>query len=460
MKRKIDVMPEPPQAYSVGFVSLGCPKNVVDSEKMLAHIAQAGMVISENAFEADAVVINTCGFIAPAKAEAISVIEEAMAWKRRGLVKKIIVAGCLAQRMNQDLFKETEGIDTIVGLAHRDQIANIIKQTMTTKQKMAFLGEPLNEPPKDNIRLLTGTKHWAYLRISEGCDHKCSFCTIPSIRGKFHSKPIEQILGEATELTDAGVVELNIIGQDTSCYGRDLGIKEGLAKLIEKLNDINKTQWIRLMYLYPTGISERLINTIAENSKIINYLDIPLQHINDEILSSMRRPDKSKQIRSLIEKLRKNISGIVLRTTFIVGFPRETDKQFEELLEFVKWAKFDAMGCFKYYPEKGTTAAELPNQIPEKIKKQRLEQLMLAQQEIAFEKNKNRKGSILKILVDTVTEDGRAEGRFYGQAPEIDSLCIINKNSSKTGQFIKAKVTGWHEYDLIVEQNGLPAGKI
>lgn len=460
MKRKHDIQPEPAQTYSVGFVSLGCPKNVVDSEKMLAHIAQSGMVISENAFEADAVVINTCGFIAPAKAEAISVIEEALVWKRRGLLKKIIVVGCLAQRMNQDLFKETEGIDTIVGLAHRDQISQIIKQTMTTKQKLAFLGEPLNEPPKDNIRLLIGAKHWAYLRVSEGCDHKCSFCTIPLIRGKFHSKPIEQILDEANELADAGVVELNIIGQDTSCYGRDLRMKEGLAKLLEKLHDINKIQWIRLMYLYPTGISEKLINTISDNSKIINYLDIPLQHINDEILSSMRRPDTGKQIRGLIEKLRKNIGGMVLRTTFIVGFPGETDKQFEELLEFVKWAKFDAMGCFKYYPEKGTVAAEMPNQIPEKIKKQRLEQLMLAQQQIAFEKNKNRKGSTLKILVDAITKDGHAEGRFYGQAPDIDGICIINKHTAKTGQFIKAKVTGWHEYDLIVEQNGFPTGKI
>ncbi len=435
----------------VGFISLGCPKNVVDSERMLAEIAQAGFAISSDASKSDAVVINTCGFIAPAKAEAIETINEALEWKRKGSVKKVIVVGCLAQRMGEELFAEVKNIDAIVGLSQRDRIADIISKTLVSQKPLAFLSEPENLPVDDGTRILTTAKHWAYLRISEGCDHKCSFCTIPSIRGKYQSKNPEQILAEANELADAGVIELNLIGQDTSYYGRDLKIKDGLANLLEKLCTIKKIKWIRLMYLYPTCISDKLIETIAANEKILHYLDIPLQHINDSILKAMQRPDKSAQIRKLMEKLRQAMSDIALRTTFIVGFPGETDEQFEELLDFIKWAKFDALGCFKYYPEEGTQAAMMTNQVPEKIKEQRVERLMLTQQKIAFEKNKNRIGQNLTCLVDTVEKNKTAKGRFYGQAPEIDSICIINNCSAKTGQFIKTKVLGSSGYDLVVE---------
>lgn len=438
---------------TVGFVALGCPKNMVDSERMLAEIAQSGVVISAELEQSDVVIINTCGFIAPAKTEAMSIINEATGWKRTGRVKKVIVTGCLSQRMGKELFAEAKGIDAIVGLGRRDDIAQIINETMASDKQFTFLGGEDDLANDDRVRLRIGPNHWAYLRISEGCDHRCSFCTIPAIRGRFRSKTTELVMAEAKELADAGAVELNVIGQDTSYYGRDLKMKDGLAGLLNKLVDIEQLRWIRLMYLYPTEITERLIETIAANEKIVHYLDIPLQHINDSILKAMRRPDNSEKIRCLIEKLRQSISDIVLRTTLIAGFPGETDEQFEELLEFVKWAGFDALGCFKYYPEQGTDAAKMPDQVPEDVKEQRVEQLMLAQQQIAFEKNQSMIGSTISCLVDSVgPKKMQGQGRFYGQAPEIDSICIINNCLAKPGQFINAKVTGRQEYDLVAEQ--------
>jgi len=438
---------------TVGFVALGCPKNMVDSERMLAEIAQNQLVISAELEQADVVIINTCGFIAPAKAEAMSVINEAIEWKRTGQVKKVIVAGCLSQRMGKELFAEAKDIDAIVGLGRRDDIARIIRETMASDERLTFMGGEDNSVSDDKVRLRIGPSHWAYLRISEGCDHRCSFCTIPAIRGLFRSKTPEQVMTEAKELADAGVLELNVIGQDTSYYGRDLKMKDGLACLLNKLAGIDQLRWIRLMYLYPTEITERLIETVANNEKIVHYLDIPLQHINDSILKAMRRPDKSEKIRQLIKKLRETMGDIVLRTTLIVGFPGESDEQFEELLEFVKWAGFDALGCFKYYPEQGTDAAKMPNQVPEDVKEQRVEQLMLTQQQIAFEKNQSRIGSTINCLVDSVDSKKRqGQGRFYGQAPDIDSICIINNCSAKAGQFINVKIIGRQEYDLVVEQ--------
>lgn len=437
---------------TVGFVALGCPKNMVDSERMLAEIAQNQLVISAEPAQSDVIIINTCGFIAPAKAEAMSVINEAIEWKRTGKVKKVIVAGCLSQRMGKELFAEANGIDAIVGLGRRDDIAQIISETMASDEHLVFLGGEDDSANDDRVRLRIGPGHWAYLRISEGCDHRCSFCTIPAIRGRFRSKTPEQIMTEAKELAESGAVELNLIGQDTSYYGRDLKMQDGLARLLNKPAGIEKLQWIRLMYLYPTEITGRLIETIAKNEKIVHYLDIPLQHINDSILKAMRRPDNSEKIKRLIEKLRQAISDVVLRTTLIVGFPGETDRQSEELLEFVKWAGFDALGCFKYYPEQGTEAAKMPNQIPEEVKERRVEQLMLAQQKIAFEKNQQRIGQTIKCLVDSV-EAKRGQGRFYGQAPEIDSICVIKNCKARPGEFIEARVTASEGYDLIVEQS-------
>jgi ribosomal protein S12 methylthiotransferase len=439
------------KSVTVGFIALGCPKNIVDSERMLAEIARAGFLITAEPEAADVVVINTCGFIAPAKAEALKAVKNAVNCKLNGTVKKVIVAGCLPERLGTELFNETDGIDAIVGLGQRDDIAKIIEKTLTAKQPADFMDKSPNRVSDDRTRLLITPRHWAYLRISEGCDHKCSFCTIPAIRGRFRSKPKELILAEAAELASAGVVELNVIAQDTTNWGRDLRIKDGLAILAGELEKIPDLAWIRLMYLHPAGITEKLIETIAESKKLVHYLDIPIQHINNEILKNMHRAETKERIRRLVENIRLTIPDIVLRTTLIVGFPGETDRQFNELLDFVKWAKFDCLGCFKFYPESGTAAAEMPNQLPDYVKQQRLEQLMLTQQEIAFAGNKNRIGGKLTCLVDSVDGEGIGRGRFYGQAPDIDSSCIINSCSAKPGALIETKVVATKNYDLLVD---------
>jgi ribosomal protein S12 methylthiotransferase len=463
---------------TVGFVALGCPKNIIDSERMLAEIAQAGFVITAEPEKADVVVINTCGFIAPAKAEALEAVKRAVDCKRNPprRVKKVIVAGCLPQRLGRELFNQADGIDAIVGLGQRDNIARIIKKTLSCKQPAAFLGQSPHTISDDRTRLLITPPHWTYLRISEGCNRRCSFCTIPAIRGRFRSKPKELVLSEAAELVSAGVVELNIIGQDTTYYGRDLKIKDGLAALVKELERITGLAWIRLMYLYPAGIDDELIEAVAGSKKIVHYFDVPIQHINNKILKAMRRPDTKERICRLVENLRSRLDDCLLRTTLIVGFPGETDRQFNELLDFIKWAEFDALGCFKFYPESGTGAADMPAQVPDRIKQQRLEELMLTQQKIAFAKNKNRVGIKLTCLVDSVgpvrskarkTNEnlrantpisngvdiaGTGKGRFYGQAPDIDSICIIKNCSANPGQFIDTKVVGTKDYDLLVEQ--------
>lgn len=440
------------KTVTVGFIALGCPKNIVDSEKMLAEIAQANLVITADTDNADVVVINTCGFIAPAKDEALRAIKHAVDRKAAGTVKKVIVAGCLCERLQTELLNQTEGIDAIAGLDQRDKIARIIKKTLHSNKSTAYLENRSQTISDDRARLLITPGHWAYLRISEGCDHKCSFCTVPSIRGRFRSKPKENVLAEADELVRSGVVELNIIGQDTANYGRDLKTKDGLSKLLGELDKITALTWIRLMYLYPAAITAQLIETIAKSEKTVHYIDMPIQHINNKILKDMRRKDTKEHICSLVENLRENLPDIMLRTTVITGFPGETDQQFDELLEFIKWAGFDCLGSFRYYCESGTPAAEMPGQVPDEIKQQRLEELMLTQQKIAFAKNNERIGSNLTCLVDSVNDKHTGTGRFYGQAPDIDSVCIIKNCSSKPGQFVDAKVTASKDYDLIVEQ--------
>jgi ribosomal protein S12 methylthiotransferase len=451
---------------TVDFVSLGCPKNVVDSERMLAEIAQAGLVITSKADNADVVVINTCGFIAPAQAESLGAIEEAVARKRKGRVKRVVVAGCLSERLAPERFKQIDGIDAVIGLAQRDNIAEVIKDLFFScrhsdpRAPNAPIMSPLCPMPAgaraervadDRCRLLITPSHWAYLRISEGCDRRCSFCTIPAIRGHFRSKPLELVRAEAAELVSAGVIELNVIAQDTTRYGRDLKVRNGLSALISELEEIAALRWLRLMYLYPAGIDNTLIETIARSDKAVHYLDIPIQHVSDKILKSMRRPDTKDKLHHLIEDLRRAMPDIVLRTTLMVGFPGETDRQFEELIAFVEWARFDALGCFRFYPESGTAAARMPGQVPDEVKQQRLDELMLTQQRIAFAKNKEKIGSTLTCLVDSVDRDGLGRARFYGQAPDIDSVCLISNCPARPGQFIQAKVAGTRDYDLLVE---------
>ncbi len=437
---------------TVGFISLGCPKNTVDSEKMLALLSQAGFLITAEPEAADVVVINTCCFIEPAKAESLDAIKQATACKSRGIVRKVIVAGCLSERFGWQVFDLIEGIDAIVSLGQRDNIAQIVGEVLASDKPLLYLDPPVSPISDDRTRLLIGPTHRAYLRISEGCNHRCSFCTIPAIRGRFRSKPLQMVLDEAAELACAGVVELSVIAQDTTYYGRDLKRTDGLVTLLKELEEIDRLAWIRLMYLYPAGINDGLIEIIAKSSKIVHYLDIPIQHVSGRILKAMRRPDTRDSIWRLIDRLRSALPDVVLRTTLIVGFPGETEKEFTELVNFVEWAQFDALGCFKFYPESGTDAADLPDQVPEQIKEQKLEQVMLTQQEIAFAKNRNRRGTSLTCLIDSVDSKAAGQSRYYGQAPEVDSICIVKNCSAAPGEFVNAKVVGTKNYDLIVEQ--------
>ena len=439
---------------TVGFVALGCPKNIVDSERMLAEIGQGAFVISADPDNADVVIINTCGFIAPARAEALQAITHALAQKKKGRIGKVIVCGCLSQRMGTALAEEAPGIDAVVGLGYRDSISNIIGDiiapTSGRRTTCAFyLDEKEKAPLDDRTRLLITPAHWAYLRISEGCDRKCSFCTIPSIRGRFRSKDEDIVIREARELVEHGAVELNIIAQDSNYYLRDRGVNNGLSKLLGKLVAIDGLQWIRLMYLYPATIDDNLIETIAEHDKVLNYVDMPIQHINDDILRAMRRSDRKDKTIRLIEKLRGTMPDVVLRTTIIAGFPGETDAAFAELLDFVRWANFDALGCFAFCPEAGTEAAKLRDQVPDDIRHARAETLMLTQQEIAFAAARRRIGSQLTCLVDEV-DGAAAVGRFYGQAPHIDSICHITDCKSRPGQFVRTKVIDTDDYDFVV----------
>ncbi|MHC4517928.1 MAG: 30S ribosomal protein S12 methylthiotransferase RimO [Planctomycetota bacterium] len=440
------------QNVTVGFVALGCPKNVVDSERMLAQLAQAGFLIASDAADADVIIVNTCGFIEPARVESLEAVAQALNDKRAGHVRKVIVAGCLSQRLGRNLLDEADGVDAVVGLEERDNIADIVRRTLSTHRASVYGGSRPGTVADDRVRLRIGPAHWAYLRISEGCNHRCSFCTIPAIRGPFRSKPPTVVLEEVRELVSSGAAELNLIGQDTTAYGCDLKMTDGLASLLGQLDRLPDVRWLRLLYAYPTGLTEALIHTIARSDKVVRYLDIPIQHADDKILRAMRRPDTSAGLRRLVENLRAAMPDIVLRTTLIVGFPGETDREFSELVDFVRWGQFDALGAFTFFPETGTPAVQFPDQVPDELKQERLETLMLTQQEIAFAKNATRVGGRLTCLIDSVDDQGMGLGRYYGQAPEIDSVCLVRNCTVTPGQYAETRVVGTQDYDLLVEQ--------
>jgi ribosomal protein S12 methylthiotransferase len=436
---------------TVGFVALGCPKNIVDSEKMIATLAESGLMISGDVDNCDVVVVNTCGFIAPAEAEAMEHIRHAIKLKEKGTVKKIVVAGCLAQRLGEEILKKVPQVDAVVGLAGRDEIAKIVWDVISADEPVLSLGDGSKACFDDRGRILLTPAHTPYLRISEGCDHRCSFCTIPAIRGRFRSKPVENVIAEAEELASAGAVELNIIAQDTAYYGHDLEMKDGLSDLLVQLEKVEGIDWIRLMYLYPIGVTDKLLETVSGSDKILPYFDIPVQHINDRILKAMRRPDNKQLIVDLLAKIRRYCPHAALRSTVILGFPGETEDDFCELMEFVENVRFDALGAFTYYAEVGTPAAEMEQQVSEQIKKDRLDRLMLLQQKIVFEKNRELKGSEFTLLVDTVRGDGVVEARSFMQAPEIDSVCFIKNCNAGPGDMIDVRVTGSDDYDLLCE---------
>ncbi len=439
----------------VAFISLGCAKNLVDSEKMLGLLAESGCIITSDESDADVIVINTCGFLEAAREEADGVIREAVDRKREGRVKRVVVAGCLPQRDGKAILERISGVDALVGVNNRDDVVRAVrgvkKPHKGRKRKPAlYLSEYHPFVQLDTARLRITPRHYAYLRISEGCDQTCTFCTIPAIRGRMHGKPPEIVLQELDELVGDGAVEIILIGQDTTGYGLgDDGFDIGLGGLLRRLDSVEGPAWIRLMYAYPSGLTEDIIEAIADGERICNYIDLPLQHINDRVLKAMGRRITRLDTERLLEKLRDRIPGVAIRTTLIAGFPSETEGEFEELLGFVRDFRFDALGVFPYSYEPETPAARMKGQLPEEIKRQRVDALMTAQQGIAFSLAEQRIGSTFEVLVDEQGEGGTVVGRHRVQAPMVDAVTYVENCDALPGDFVTVCCTGRDTYDLV-----------
>lgn len=435
---------------SYAFVTLGCPKNLVDSEKMLGTLALDGYALVSDPDGADFVIVNTCGFIESSRAESKAVIREMLDLKKAGKTKGVIVAGCLPQRLGPALLGEMPEIDHIVGVFGRDEINRVADHLIggAREQRELFRPAPL-KAMDDRARLRLTPSHYAYLKISEGCDRTCTFCSIPKMRGKHITKPIEMVIAEATELAKDGVRELNIVAQDTTYYGLDLYGEVRLVQLLRELEKVDGIDWIRLMYLYPINFSDELIDTIAGSDKIIPYLDMPLQHINDTMLRRMQRRVNRAQTEDLVQKLRSRIDNLVMRTTFVVGFPGETDEQFEELKTFVEEAQFERMGVFPYSLEPDTPAARLEGHLPESVKNARRDELMAIQQQIAFGYGDTLVGKEIDVLIDEPVEAGLWRGRGYMDAPEIDGEVFVTGEDLQPGMFVPVEIVERRDYDLI-----------
>ena len=440
----------------VALVSLGCPKNLVDSEKMLAQLARGGCLVGCPMDMADVIVINTCGFIQPARDESLELIGEAVGYKRSGRARRVVVAGCLASRDGAALMREVPGIDALVGVNDRHRLLSaVLAEGRTSKlaRKLTSAGGGGAEKSEiygDRGRFRLTPRHTAYLRISEGCSRRCTFCTIPSIRGAFRSKPPKLVLQEAAELVADGAVELNIIGQDTTSFGCDLAEKTDLADLLLSLEAIEGLKWIRLLYAYPSRLTRRLIDVMGRSEKIVPYIDLPLQHISDGVLRRMGRGTSKKSIRQLLARIRSGIPAVSVRTTFIVGFPGESRDDFDQLVDFVRSERFAAVGVFEFSPEVGTAAFAMDGQVDDSIKASRARRLMAVQKRVVLADNRQKVGSTIKVLVDGQDNHGRCVGRHAGQAPDIDSLCYLSA-TSPAGRFVRAAVSGFDEYDLIVK---------
>lgn len=444
----------------IGVVSLGCPKNLVDSETMLGLIHEENYEITNDPSEAEIIIVNTCGFIESAKEESINTILQMAEYKKSGSCKYIIVTGCLSQRYAEELFSELPEADAIAGVEVYDEIGSIIKRVMNGER---FIMLERSKPDviytsKETFlpRILTTPSYTAYLKIAEGCDNCCSYCAIPKIRGPYRSKPMEQVLKEAKALADNGVKELIVVAQDTTRYGEDLlGGKLLLADLLKELNKIESLKWIRVMYCYPNNFTDELIEAFATLDKVCKYVDLPLQHASNRLLASMNRYDTKEEVETLLAKLRKRIPGIVIRTTFIVGFPGETDADFEELKEFVEQQRFENAGVFAYSQEEGTVAGAMPNQIPDEIKQERYHELMALQAQISEEIHKDTEGQTLEVLVEGIEEDGSGlhYGRSYREAPDIDGLVFIeNPGDIKPGCFVKVNILQGFTYESVGER--------
>jgi ribosomal protein S12 methylthiotransferase len=435
---------------SYAFVSLGCPKNLVDSEKMLGTLALDGYTLVGDPDGADFVIVNTCGFIESSRAESKAVIREMLDLKRAGRTRGVIVAGCLPQRLGPALLDELPEIDHIVGVFGRDEINRVADHLVggAREQRELFRPAPITAFD-DRSRLRITPRHYAYLKISEGCDRTCTFCAIPKMRGKHVTKPIEMVMAEARELAGDGVRELNLVAQDTTYYGLDLYGRVRLVELLRELETVEGIDWIRLMYLYPVHFTDELIDTIANSPKIVPYLDLPLQHINDTVLKRMQRRVDRQQTVELLEKLREQIANVVIRTTFIVGFPGETDEQFAELADFVEEAQFERLGVFTYSLEPGTPAVKLDGHLPESVKTERRDGLMALQQPIAFAHADSLVGYELDVLIDELAEPGHYVGRTFGDAPEIDGCVHVRAADVPVGEFVPIEITGREDYDLV-----------
>lgn len=437
----------------VAMISLGCPKNLVDSEKMLANLAEVGCVITPEPADADVVLVNTCGFLQAARNEAMDILAELKQLKDADPRKRIVVAGCLVQREDSGLLQQAPYIDAIVGVHGRQNVAQTIL-SVTGRMPPRQIDMPAYDPAaiwSDRGRLRLTPRHYAYLRISEGCDQKCTFCTIPSIRGPFRSKQPDEILSEAAELALDGAQEIILIGQDTTTYGQDIGYQAGLAGLLRQLNDVPGVNWLRLMYTYPRQFSDAVIQALADCDRLAKYVDMPLQHISSDVLRRMGRRTDRATVEDLLARLRQAVPGLAIRTTFIVGFPGETEPQFAELLAFVEQQRFDAMGVFAYSREPGTPAAELPEQLAEDVKQQRVERLMLAQQAIAFQAAAATKGNAFEVVVDgPADQPGRYTARHSRQGPEVDSVTLVQSSQPlRPGDVLQVRCTGSKGYDLL-----------
>ena len=434
------------------FISLGCDKNLVDSEFMIGMLANEGIELTDDENEADIIIVNSCCFIGDAKEESINTILEMAQYKNTGKCRSLIVTGCLAQRYSDEIFKEIPEVDAILGTNSYDSIVEAVKQTLE-KKTYKNLHTLEGFPTINTKRLITTGGHYAYLKIAEGCNKNCTYCVIPSVRGRYRSVPMEDLIEQAESLVRSGVKELILVAQETTLYGMDLYGKKSLHLLLDKLNEIDGLFWIRIMYCYPEEIYDELIESIANDEKVCHYIDMPIQHCNDDILKRMGRKTNKKELIGQINMLRERIPDITLRTTLICGFPGETQEAHEELMQFINDMEFDRLGAFTYSPEEGTKAAVMDNQIDEEVKSDWQAQVMELQEEVIFDKNETMKGRELYVFIEGKVADENAYiGRTYRDAPNVDGYIFINSDEELvTGDIAKVRVTGAYEYDLIGE---------
>jgi len=437
----------------VSLVSLGCPKNLVDSEVMLGHLPLDRYEIILDESQADIIVVNTCAFINDAKEESIDTILEVADYKENGNCKLLVVAGCLPQRYQETLKEQLPEVDLFLGTSEGPQIVELIEQRLQSDAPVQKIGKPNYLYDHETPRVNSSPTYSSYVKIAEGCSNHCSYCIIPQLRGKLRSRSIASVVQESRNLADQGVTEIVLIAQDITDYGHDRNDGATLEKLLKELVKIDKIVWIRLLYAYPDGISAELIELIATEEKICNYLDLPLQHIDDQLLTEMNRHLDEQQTRSLVQRLRDKIPNLTLRTSFIVGFPGETHEQFDKLLKFVKEGHFERVGVFRYSREEGTVAAKLPGQVPARTKTSRLNKLMKAQARVSFNKNRSLVGQTERVLVEGFSEetDLLLKGRSARQAPDIDGQYLITSGVADVGEYVQLKITDSSAYDLIGE---------